>query len=137
MLKPCQFRQVTNDGLLVCSKITGPNREVTAEICQACPVAAIDCQHLRVSLTKEESGSIIVRYGNGRSEVLEGEPSGVRMQKAACAALAVQVSGPQMCVGCALHAPASTAGRQAIGRRVADAGKILTMPAPQGKCATC
>src|SRR5512140_3855989 len=117
MLKPCQFRQASNDGQLVCSKISGPDREVTPEICEACPVAAIDCTHLRVSLTKTEGGSILVRFGNGRSEVWEGEPARVHMQKAACAALLVQVSGPQMCVGCALHASASAGSRPAVERR--------------------
>ena len=139
MLRPCQYRKVTNDGQLACAKISGPNREVSAEICQACPVAAIDCQHLRVSLQKEEGGSITVRFGNGRSEVWAAEPTHVYMRRAACAALCVQISGPQMCIGCAVHRSASAA-RSTIGQKAtadAGAGALVAASARDAECATC
>ena len=41
MLKPCRHRNVTEQGQLVCAKIVRGDHEVTPDICQACPVAAI------------------------------------------------------------------------------------------------
>jgi len=141
MLNPCRFRDVTEHGELVCSKITGSSRDVSLQICQTCPVGAIGCQHLRVSLRKQEGGSILVRFGNGRTEVWEGEPAGARLQRAACAELRVPVSGPQMCAVCGLRSPVSTQ-EQGIAQRVAQvaeagAGNIVAMPASAATSATC
>jgi hypothetical protein len=108
MVEPCRFRSVTESGQLVCSKITGSDREVSPEMCQTCPVASISCHHLRASLSKRVGGSIIVRYGNGRSEVWDGEPSGVQFRRAACAALCLPVAGPQSCTDCRMRSSATT-----------------------------
>jgi hypothetical protein len=116
MLTPCRFRNVTEDGQLVCARIAAGDCEVSPDICRACPVAAVNCRHLRASLAKRDGGGIIVRYGNGRSEVWPGEPAGVHMQRAACAAICLPVAGPEACAGCHLHSPASGADEREARR---------------------
>ncbi len=112
MLKPCQYRTVNEGGQLICAKIVQGDREVSEEICSACPVAAINCQHLRFSLTKNEQAQIVVRYANGRQEVWDREAPGVRFQRVACAALCIPLDGVSVCQQCSLRRPAVVAGAQ-------------------------
>jgi hypothetical protein len=121
MLKPCQYRNVTEEGRLECAKIVRGDREITPEICQACPFTAINCEHLRFSLEKDRGGSVLVHYANGRTEVLDGEPDGVRFHRAACSLLAIPVSGPAMCARCALRQPAVVPDRQIAEQELATA----------------
>jgi len=107
MLRPCQYRRVTEGGQLVCAKIGRGRADVTADICAACPVAEIDCSHLRFTLERHESGDIIVHHGNGRTEVWPGEPPSVHLQRAACHLLAIPVAGSHTCADCVLRSPMS------------------------------
>ena len=86
MLKYCQHRGVSDEGKVSCRKIAKGDQEVSLAICEACPAAACNCGHLRFSLEKEGESRLLIRYGNGRTEVLDGGTAGVRFTKSACAA---------------------------------------------------
>ena len=138
MLKPCQFRNVSDNGVMLCAKIARGSREVSPEICQACPVAAIDCRQLRFSLEKEEGGSLTVRYGNGRTEVWDGEAPHVEMQRAACSLLLLPLKGTHTCQSCSLRQPA--VGEPQVARvdtRVAAASKVVPQPRQSDRRASC
>lgn len=102
-MKPCMSRKAENDGRIVCEKICPGDIQVDPNVCRACPVPAINCSHLRFTLEKLESSSILVRYGNGRSEVWQGQPTQVSLAHGACAARVIPVEGPRTCTGCALR----------------------------------
>ena len=106
MLKPCQHRSVSEQGQLLCAKIKGPDSEVSPDICNACPVSSADCSHLRFTLEKRGGGDIVVRFGNGRTEVWKGEPEGVHVQQAACALMVLPISPGKTCIACAWRRPA-------------------------------
>jgi hypothetical protein len=106
MLTYCQNRGVSEDGKISCRKITRGDQEVTAAICESCPAAAANCGHLRFSLEKQGESTIILRYGNGRSEILEARPAGVRFTKAACAAQLRSIEPRQDCAGCPMRGEA-------------------------------
>lgn len=103
MLKYCQNRGVSEDGKVTCKKIIRGDAEVSLSICETCPAASANCGHLRFSLEKEGDSSIVIRYGNGRSEVLEGGPGGVRFTKCACSAQMRTVDTHKDCAGCAMR----------------------------------
>lgn len=103
MLSYCQHRGVSEDGKVVCRKIGRGDQEVTLSICEACPAAACNCGHLRFSLEKEGDSPVVVRYGNGRSEVLDRGAQGVRLTKSACAVQLRTVDTRHDCNGCALR----------------------------------
>lgn len=125
MLEPCRHRGVSDQGQLLCAKIKGLDREVSQDICEACPVLSADCPHLRFALEKQGGADIIVRFGNGRSEVWKGEPAGVRLQRAACALVSLPISTVNACATCALHraagAGATTSDRPAGRTDTAEA----------------
>jgi hypothetical protein len=133
-MKPCPFRHAEDDGRVVCERIVQGDREVGPNLCRACPVMSINCSHLRFTLRKTGSGSILVRYGDGRSEVWAGEPPGVIFARGACAAKVMPIEGPKSCAGCALHSVSiqPAADRQAVpttSPAAAHAGKLLAFPA--------
>src|SRR5512137_163044 len=103
MLKYCQNRGVSEDGKVTCKKIVRGDAEVSLAICESCPAACANCGHLRFSLEKEGESSIVIRYGNGRTEVLEGGPGGVRLTKSACAAQMRSVDTHTDCPSCPLR----------------------------------
>lgn len=137
-MKPCKYRQAEDDGRIVCEKIVLGDNQVGPNICRTCPVAAINCTHLRFTLERLESSTILVRYGNGRSEVWPGEPARVTLAHGACAAKVIPVEGPRTCTGCALRAPA-TVPEQVVaaaaatvpprGARPAASGRVIPFPA--------
>ena len=138
MLKPCQFRNVSENGEMVCAKVARGSREVSPEICQSCPVAAIDCRELRFSLEKQEGGAIVVRFGNGRSEVWDGEAPHVEMQRAACSLLLLPLKGAYTCQSCSLRQPA--VGESKVARaatRTAAASRAAALSSQADKCASC
>lgn len=103
MLKYCQNRGVSEDGKITCKKIRRGDQEVSLSMCEACPAADCNCGHLRFSLETDGETSIVIRYGNGRSEVLEGSPAAVRFTKSACAAQMRPVDTHRDCSGCTLR----------------------------------
>jgi len=102
----CPQRGVADDGRVVCTKISRGDNEVSPALCAACPAAQINCQHLRFTLEKSLASSIIVHYGNGKTEVWDDRPPALRFNRAACLARVVPiVSGKDCAAGCALHQP--------------------------------
>jgi len=106
MLTYCQNRGVSEDGKISCRKIGRGDQEVSLAICESCPAAAANCGHLRFSLEKEGESTIVLRYGNGRTEVLEGGPAGVHFTKAACAAQLRSIDPRTDCAGCPMRGEA-------------------------------
>ncbi len=103
MLTYCQHRGVSEDGKVVCRKIGRGDQEVSLAICEACPAAACNCGHLRFSLEKQSETPVVIRYGNGRTEVLKSGPGGVRFTKSACAAQMRAIDTRTDCAGCPLR----------------------------------
>ena len=103
MLTYCEYRGVSEEGKVTCRKIARGDQEVSLALCEACPAAACNCGHLRFSLEKENDSTVVIRYGNGRTEVLEGSPAGVRFSKSACAALLRPVDTQRDCTTCPLR----------------------------------
>lgn len=104
-LKPCQFRQVDNHGRILCNVIKSGDREVSVNLCRACPVAQINCQHLRAGLEKKVSTPITVRFATGRVEVWDDAPPVIEFKQAACAAKTMPVHSPRDCAGCPIRLP--------------------------------
>lgn len=104
-LKPCQFRQVDNHGRILCHVIKGGDREVSVNLCRACPVSQINCQHLRAGLEKKVSTPITVRFATGRVEVWDDAPPIIDFKQAACAAKTMPITSPRDCAGCPLRLP--------------------------------
>lgn len=103
MLTYCQHRAVSEEGKVTCRKITRGDNEVSLATCEACPAAQCNCGHLRFSLEKECEWSIIIRYGNGKTGVLESGGTGVRFAKSACAAQLRPVDTRADCTACPLR----------------------------------
>ncbi|HEX9074779.1 MAG TPA: hypothetical protein VF932_03335 [Anaerolineae bacterium] len=147
-LAPCPFRQVDDEGHILCEKIKSGDREVSPNVCRACPVAAINCGHLRATLDHESRPPITVRYGNGRTEIWEEEAPSILLHRAACAVKVMPILSPRDCAGCPLrqalvspeaiiapdHIPAPAPVRKTASRpRVAAPPSIHpTIPTEQG-----
>jgi hypothetical protein len=126
--KVCQYRSVARDGRIVCSKITEGDNEVSPNLCRDCPARQINCDKLRFSLQKLSPSSIVIRYGNGHTEVWNDEPARITFLRAACAAKIAPISDPRQCAACALR----TAGEPVLEEiplpRVASGGKVIAFP---------
>lgn len=104
-LKPCPFRQVDGDGNILCDKIKSGDRAVSPAICRACPIAAIQCSHLRATLMQQAHPPVVVRYGNGRTEVWDDPAPPIELERAACAEKVIPIHSPRDCAGCPLRLP--------------------------------
>ena len=126
----CPHREVSGDGRILCGRLAGADREVTLDLCGACPARAIACSCLRFTLQKRPGGAILVRQLGGHSYWLEGEPGAPSFQRAACAARAVPIASPDDCRGCALrpHAPQAISAPPSGTRRAAS--KVIPFPVP-------
>ena len=141
-LAPCPFRHVDDEGHILCEKIKSGDREVSPNVCRACPVAAINCSHLRAALDHQSRPPITVRYGNGRTEIWEDEAPSISLGRAACAVKVMPILSPRDCAGCPLRQalvspdaiiapsqiPTSNPGRKTASHPPATAA--LTAPAP-------
>ena len=136
MLRPCPYRTAQLDGQLTCAKIGGPDREVTPDICAACPAAQISCAHLRFSLVKNAPSPLLIRWGNGKQEVLEADAPRVELARGACGEQVMPVHGPSACAACPLHQswetpPTTATRRQAkVSRALAARTVILEEALP-------
>lgn len=128
MLKPCPHRQAQSDGQLTCAKIGGLDREVTAELCAACPAAGIGCAHLRFSLTKIAPSSILIRWGNGKQEMLEAEAPHVDLNRGACAEKVTPIYGPAACTACPLRVAWDTATPAPVRRGASRRQVPVSLP---------
>jgi hypothetical protein len=132
----CTHRSVASDGRIICSKIAEGDNEVSPNICRDCPARQIGCDKLRFSLKKSSPSPIVVRYGNGHSEVWNDEPARISFLRAACVAKIAPISDPRQCASCALR----TAGEPVLEeiplprvvrpthRKVARGGKVIAFP---------
>src|SRR5512142_247833 len=102
-LKPCPFRHVDDEGHILCEKIKTGDREVSPNVCRACPIMAINCSHLRAILHHETRPPIVVHYGNGKTEIWEDDAPSISLQRAACSAKVIPILSPRDCAGCALR----------------------------------
>ena len=142
-LKPCPYRQVDDEGHILCDKIKSGDREVSPNICRACPVAAIHCAHLRATLDHQARPPITVRYGNGKTEVWDDPAPSISLARAACAAKVTPIHSPRDCAGCPIRQPliaadslALVAAAPAPVRRPAASRLPRTAPAPPPSVAT-
>lgn len=103
-LKPCPYRHVGEEGHILCDKIKTGDREVSPNICRACPIAQINCTHLRATLDNQSRPPIIVRWGNGKTQVWDDfAQQSILMQRAACAEKVIPIHSPRDCAGCPLR----------------------------------
>lgn len=101
---PCPHRTVSDDGRVLCRKVIERDNAVTPELCGDCPFSAIDCAHLRFTLSLSSGSPLMVRF-NGRTEVWEDEAPKVTLHRAACVAKVSQVDRRSACTGCSLREP--------------------------------
>ncbi len=104
-LRPCPHRRVDESGHILCGWIKGGDNQVSVNLCRACPVPQINCEHLRAALQKKASSPITVRYATGRVEVWNDEAPAIEFQQAACAAKTMPIHSPRDCSGCPLRVP--------------------------------
>ena len=78
---------------------------MSVNLCRACPVAQINCQHLRAGLEKKVSTPITVRFATGRVEVWDDAPPTIDFKQAACAAKTMPIQSPRDCSGCPIRLP--------------------------------
>lgn len=102
-LKPCPYRIADNDGRILCNQIKNGDRQVSAGMCQACPIAEIDCAHLRSTLSNPFRAPLTIRWGNGKTEVWDDPAPPLVMERAACAAKTIPILSPLDCMGCSLR----------------------------------
>ena len=135
MYRPCRYRTAAEDGRIICQKITQGNNEVAPNICRTCPAMAIHCDHLRFTLQKIIPSTILVRYGNGRTELWDDDPPRIEFVRGACAAKVMPIDDPRQCAGCALRCPTmieevTPAQEEAIEpQRVLQPAQVIPFPA--------
>ncbi len=100
----CEHRQVSDDGRIICSKIVQGDNQISPGLCRSCPARACDCEHLRFSLKKQCLSPIIVRWGNGLTEIWDDQPPAVSFLHSACSLRSIPISSPADCIGCVLLA---------------------------------
>ena len=127
--KICQYRSVASDGRVICTKIAEGDNEVSPNLCRDCPARQIGCDKLRFSLRKSSPTPIVVRYGNGHSEVWNDQPPKITFLRAACAAKIAPISDPRQCAACALRTVGEPVLEEVrLPRKVARGGKVIPFP---------
>ncbi len=89
-----------NEGRILCDKIKTGEREVSPNVCRACPISAINCAHLRATLDHRARLPITVRFGNGRTEIWDDIEPSIALERAACSAKVIPITSPRDCAGC-------------------------------------
>ncbi|MBC8249689.1 MAG: hypothetical protein H8E90_08420 [Anaerolineales bacterium] len=124
----CQYRSVGRDGRITCKKIVEGDNEVSPNLCRDCPARQINCDKLRFSLQKSSPSPIVVRYGNGHSEVWNNEPARITFLRAACVAKVAPISDPRQCAACALRTAGEPVLEEVLLPKVARRGKVIAFP---------
>jgi len=127
MVKPCRYRKAEEDGRIVCQKIAQGDDEVTPNVCRTCPAMAINCDHLRFTLQKITPTAILVRYGNGRTEIWNDEPPRIEFLHSACAVEVMPIESPRQCAGCVLRCPAMA--EEVEQERALQPAQVIPFPA--------
>lgn len=136
-LKPCPYRQVTDEGHILCDKIKSGDREVSPAICRVCPVAQIDCAHLRATLANQVRPPLTVRYGNGKTEIWDDPGPPIALERAACSAKVIPILSSRDCAGCPIRqALASDDNQTKHTRRKTNAAIRAPMAQTQTNTAT-
>lgn len=128
-LATCEYRNVSKDGRIVCSKIIEGDNEVSPTICRGCPFRSVNCEHLRFSLSQSSPSPLVVRF-NGRTEIWDDDPPELHFERAACAERVIPIPNARACVGCALRKPLNAAPEQPqrrprTVRRAVAGGKVV------------
>lgn len=132
----CEYRAVSKDGRIVCSKIVEGDNEVSPNVCRACPFKAINCAHLCFSLCQTSSSPLVVRY-NGRTEIWDDDPPELELERAACTARVIPVYGPRSCSGCTMQQPVQPSAAEPKRRKQAAVpGKVVPFPSHGALAAT-
>ena len=125
-LKPCPYRHADDEGHILCDKIKSGDREISPNICRACPVAHINCAHLRATLDHQARPPIVVRWGNGKSQVWDDVANdSIALTRAACAAKVLPIHSPRDCAGCALRLPIDSPQSTVVSSQAADPSTSL------------
>lgn len=101
----CEHRTVREDGRIICAKMVVGDNQVSARLCRGCPARACNCQHLRFSLQQLSFSPIIVRWGNGHTEIWDDQPPAVAFLHSACALKTIHISSLQDCIRCRFREP--------------------------------
>ncbi len=143
----CLHRRVDDEGHILCERIASGEREVTPATCSACPVASIDCSHLRATLRQDTRPPILIRYGNGRTQILKDDLPALALQQAACAERITPILSPCDCSGCSRRmplrasepapAPGAASQRQKLAASTSSAHRVVPMRLPAGSSAPC
>jgi hypothetical protein len=132
----CQFRTVSKDGRIVCSKIAQGDNAVSPAVCRACPFSTVNCAHLRFSLQHTSPSPLVVRF-NGRTEVWNDDPAQLLFYHAACAERVVPIHSPRACAACPLRVAAQAACEGGASRPApARPGKVVPFPVREPLVAT-
>ena len=131
-LKPCSYRHADDEGHILCDKIKSGDREVTPNICRACPVAHINCTHLRATLDHQARPPITVRWGNGKSQVWDDfAQDSILLSSAACAEKVIPIHSPRDCAGCALRKPLVNGEQLAVNSQQSTVNRRHMPAAPR------
>lgn len=121
----CEHRTVSKDGRIVCAKIAQGDNTVTAEVCRACPARAVNCSHLRFSLSHFAHVPLVVRF-NGRMEIWSDDAPELHFCHAACAERIAPVLQARACAACPLRSPCHAgAGAALPARQPRVLGKVV------------
>jgi hypothetical protein len=132
----CQFRTVSKDGRIVCSKIALGDNAVSPAVCHACPFSTVNCAHLRFSLQHTSPSPLVVRF-NGRTEIWNDDPAQLLFYHAACSERVVSIHSPRACAACPFHVPAQATCDASVSRpAVARPGKVVPFPVREPLVAT-
>ncbi len=127
--KVCEHRSVDGNGRITCKKIVEGDNEVSPNLCRTCPARQISCDKLRFSLQKDSPSPIVVRYGNGHTEVWNNEPAKISFARAACAAKVAPISDPRQCAACALRSVSEPILEEIpLPQKVASGGAVIPFP---------
>lgn len=132
----CEYRAVSKDGRIVCSKIVEGDNEVSPNVCRSCPFKLINCAHLCFSLCQTSSSPLVVRY-NGRTEIWDDNPPELEFERAACTARVVPIYEPRSCSGCTMQQPLQSPAKEPKRRKqAAGLGKVVPFPSHEALAAT-
>jgi len=126
--KMCVHRSVDRNGRIICKKIVEGDNEISPNVCRDCPAKQVACDKLRFSLQNFSPSPILVRYGNGHSEVWGDEPAKISFLRAACVAKVAPISDPRQCAACALRGIGEPVIEEVPLPRVASGGKVIAFP---------
>lgn len=105
ILMPCPHRRVDDEGQILCDKIKTGDRHVSVDLCTTCPISSVQCGHLRAALHRIGRLPIPVRYGHGRTLMLEYDSPALALERAACAKQVTPILSAHDCAACSLREP--------------------------------